>query len=74
MSTQNSEKGLDRKKVYESKRARLVVSFNAENPEDKDMLELARSIEGGFSAWVKEQIALRMATHQAPTPEAPSNP
>lgn len=76
MNTQNSTKEVEdgRRGKYESKRARMVVSFNTEVPFEKELLDFARSIEGGFSAWVKEKIRLRMATHPAPAPEAFETP
>lgn len=80
MNTQNSKKEAedeaDRRQKYESKRARMVVSFNTETPSEKELLDFARSIEGGFSAWIKDKIRLRMVTHPAPAQEdleAPSN-
>lgn len=52
----------DRHATYESKRARLVVAFNVDSMLEKALLDLARSVEGGFSLWVKSQLALRMAS------------
>lgn len=52
----------DRHATYESKRTRLVVGFNVDSALEKALLDLARSIEGGFSLWVKSQLALRIAS------------